>query len=250
MKLLAFSVLFIACVAQATPPAPTVPGGVEPGGSVRLFLNHDKISYYAEMTGAAETDGRNFDETQLGAYYRLFHNLKVGAFYGRAYALRHDEDWASVNGTWAWNNTNSRGEDLIIGDVTPLTALEFLPGKNWVGEFKIRYIYDAFNGQQSLILRPGIRYFWLDGDEPFLNFFFQFEALLPLNYGVQSIYEKWTYIGALYHLNDHVDLGGFTAAKWETWGSTQSYITKGGAPYAITTQTWQIGLLGVFQFSI
>ena len=82
------------------------------------------------------TDGRNFDETQLGAYYRLFQNHKVGAFYGRATLFAMTQDWASVNGTWAWNNTNSRGEDLIIGDVTPLTALEF-PGKNWVGEFKI-----------------------------------------------------------------------------------------------------------------
>lgn len=250
MKQLVILSLAISSVAQATPPQPTVPGGVEPGGSLGLFLNHEQISYHAEMTGASETGGRAFDETLLGAYYRVLHHLKLGAFYGRAYGLRHDEDWTNANGSWAWTNTNSRGEDLLIGDITPVTELDFLPGKNWVGEFKTRYIYDAYNGQQSLILRPGLRYFILDDDRPFLNFFFQFEALLPLNYGVQSIYEKWAYVGTLYHLNDHVDLGGFAAAKWETWGSTSSYIAKGGAPYAITTQTWQIGALAVFQFSI
>lgn len=240
---------FSSVLAHATPPVPTVPGGVEPGGSVRLFLNHDRLSYYAEMTGADETGGRAFDRTLLGAYYRVLHGLKVGAFYGRAYGLRHDEDWVSNAGGWAWNNTNSRGENLIIGDVTPATELEFL-GENWVGEFKTRYIYDTFNGQQSLVLRPGLRYFLMRGDEPFMNFFFQFEALLPLNYGVQSIYEKWAYVGALYHVNDHVDVGGFTAAKWETWGSTASFINSGGPAYAITTQTWQIGAVGVFNFSI
>ena len=172
---------------------------------------------------------------------------KVGAFYGRAYGLRHDEDWINVNGQWGWVNTNSRGENLLIGDVSPIGTLGFL-GENWVGEFKVRYVFDTFNEQQTMIARPSLRYFWLEDDHPFMSFFLQLEGDFPLNYGVQTLYEKWIYLGALYRIADNIDLGGFAAAKWETWGSTQDFVNRGGPSYAITAQTWDLSALAIFQF--
>jgi hypothetical protein len=253
IPILATSVLWVfASRANAIPPAPgPVPGGAEPGADLRLFLDHEKFSYFGEIIGLNESDDRKFRELTLGAYYRLTHALKVGAFYGRAYGLRHDEDWINDGaGNWGWQNSNSRGEDFAIADVTPVGALDFLPGKNWVGEFKTRYLYDFFNGQQSLDLRPSLRYFWLKNDEPFMNFFFQLEGLFPLNYGATTLCEKWIYFGALYHARTGLDVGGFTATEWQTWSSPQAYTNQGGVPYTVTAQTWIIGALAVFQFDI
>ena len=234
--------------AWAVPTAPSpVPGGIEPGADVRAFFTQGDVSYLAELNAIYQTNDRHFVSGTVGAYDRLIENLKVGAFFSRAYGLRHDEDWFSTNGQWGWTNTNGRGENLLIGDVSPVATLDFLPGKNWVGEFKTRYIYDTFDAQQTLMVRPGLRYFWLRDDRPFVSLFFQVQANFPLNYGVKTIYEKWFYAGALYRIAGQIDLGGFVATKWETWGNTQDFIDRGGAPYAITTQTWDLTAVMILQ---
>src|SRR5271154_5417199 len=70
-----------------------VPFGPVPEATARLFLKHEPWLFYGELYNSWETDSRIETDATVGTYYRLFDNLKVGAFYELASGLRHDEDW-------------------------------------------------------------------------------------------------------------------------------------------------------------
>jgi len=246
---------FLLCLfsssAYAVPTAPPpISSGLVPEGNLRLFLNHDPYSVYTEFTAAAETDQRSFKAVTLGGYYQAIQNLKLGAFYRIAYGLRHNEDWMSMNGKWSWADTNSRGESLWILDATPKATLGFISMDHWVAELKTRLINNIFDHEQTLFLRPGLTYFWLKDQQAFLNFFLQYEMQFPLNYGTSTINEQWLYFGALYRLLSDLDVGAYTALKWETWDSPAVYLAKGGTPFSLTAQSYVLGLVAVFQFGI
>ena len=247
-----FGLLLFTSLANAAPIAPApIPGGFVPSGNVRVFLRQEELAYYAEIAAASETDGRQVEELTAGAYYQLWDHLKVGAFYRRAYGLRHDADWVNTGpGQWSWENTNGRGENFFILDATPKLQLSFLPSGNWVGELKVRLLNDFFNHQDTLFVRPGLTYFLLKDERPFINFFLQYELDFPLNYGVRTVYDQWIYLGALHPLTHSFNLGAYGALNWETWGNTQSFVTLGGTPYAFTTQTFVVGVVGVLQFDL
>lgn len=244
--MLSLFLLLAGLQAHAAPVAPTVPGGLEPGLVLRAFGVHDDFSLMAEGIGRNETDGRNVRELTVGGYFQPWSNLKFGAFYRRAYGLRHDDDWDSDGGVWQWESTNSRGEDFFILDVSPRAMLS----EHLIGEFKTRYSFNFFNGERTLMVRPGLSYFLLSGGEPFLNFFAQAEFDLPSNYGARTVYEEWVYAGALYHLRSNLEVGGVLALKWQTWGSSYSYLDKGGAPYVITTETTALNAVLIYQFNL
>jgi hypothetical protein len=228
-----------------------LPSGAEPEGVVRALLKHEPWVLSAELYDSWQTDGRNERSVMLGTYYRLLDNLKVGAFYLAEEGVRHDEDWVKgPDDIWGWANTNSRLENVLVLDASPRLELGFLPGRNWVGELKARYFYDFFDSQQMLTLRPGLTYFWLRDGQPFLNFFLQYEMWFPLGFGQKTLYETWAYLGALYHLADQVQLGGYGALKQQFWSSTPAYTQETGNSYVVEGDSTVIGLLAVFQFGI
>jgi hypothetical protein len=228
-----------------------LPTGIEPEVTARLFLKHEPWLLYAEVYDSWQTDSRNERSVMVGSYYRLLDNLKVGAFYLAQTGARHDDDWfKDANRNWQWTDTSSRLENLFVLDASPRAMLSFLPGEHWVGELKARFIYNTFDNERSLVLRPGLTYFWLRGGAPFLDFFLQYEVWLPLNFGHKSIYEDWAYLGALYHLTDHVQLGGYGAYKQQFWSSTAAYTGLTGNTYVAEGDSTVIGLLAVFQFGI
>jgi len=247
MQLAAFATGSVAFAAGNIPG--NLPSGTEPEITARFFLKHEPWLLYAEVYDSWQTDSRNQRSVLLGSYYRLADNLKVGAFYLAQEGDRHDEDWIKgADGTWQWANTNSRLENLFVLDASPRLMLGFLPGERWVGELKTRYFYNFFDSEQSLVLRPGLTYFWLKGGAPFLDFFLQYEMWFPLNFGHKTIYEDWAYLGALYHLADYAQLGGYVAYKQQFWSSTDAYSGLTGNSYVVEGDSTVIGLLAVFQF--
>lgn len=225
--------------------------GVEPEATLRLFVKHEPWLLYAEAYGSWQTDNRAYRSILVGSYYRLFDNLKVGAFYMGQQGARHDDDWIKgSDGVWQWANTNSRYESVIVLDASPRASLSFLPGKNWVGELKTRYLFDFYDSLQTLVVRPGLTYFWLKGEQPFMSFFLQDEMWFPLNFGSKTIYENWSYLGALYHLSGQVQLGGYGAIKQQFWSSTPAYTSLTGKTWVVEGDSTVIGLLAVFQFGI
>jgi len=228
----------------ALPPQPTVPGGIEPGLAVRAFKDLGSITLAAEAGALNETDGRDYRDIMLGGYYQLTENLSTGLFYERAYGLRHDDDWNKTTGTWSWADTNSRGEDLLIADLTA----RFKVFESTVFEIKARYLDNLFNQNQTLFLRPGLTYFWLKDEQPFMNFFLQYEIDLPLNFDNEQVDERWLYLGALYRVMENVDVGGFYALNWQAWHSSADYLAKLGSPYTVTSTSAVISALAIVHF--
>ncbi len=230
--------------AQAAPPAPTdLAKGTEPGLFLRAFKDISGATLLAETGGVDETDGRNYREVTLGAYHDILPIFTIGGFYRRAYGLRHDNDWQSINGRWSWADSNSRGEDFLILDATAKFLVQGLPVRNATAELKSRLLHDFLNGDETLMLRPGLTLFWLKNELPFMNVFLQYEFDLPLNYGHRSVNERWLYLGALYRIARDIDFGGFFADKWQAWSNASAYDNKGGAPFTETAESEVVSAL-------
>ena len=163
---------------------------------------------------------------------------------GDQFGLRHDDDWQKLNGVWSWVDSRSRSESILILDGTP----RYMILDQLAGELKIRWLDNLSNSEQTLQLRPGLTYFLLNKGQAFWNFFAQIEFDLPLNYGVKPVNERWTYLGALYHLTTSWSLGGFFAEHWQTWSSSSDYLAKGGSPYVISSQATSFSAMMIFEF--
>ncbi|HTP58389.1 MAG TPA: hypothetical protein VMM82_05685, partial [Spirochaetia bacterium] len=185
--------------------APVAPNGVlELEGHTSIVLQSGGFDFLADLTGRLEDAGLTFQyrALTLGGYYRLLKNLKVGAFYRLQAGVRHDDDWGS-NPTplpWSWAATAGRLENELMADVSPRFLLDFLPGRSWVLMLKGRYIYNTFENQQSIMVRPELTFFWLVDRQPLLDFQAAYEIYFPLNFGGTAIYESYPWLGVHYHL--------------------------------------------------
>ena len=245
----------------------------------------------------ATANGLNYVTQQtwhamLGSYFNIFNNLMVGGFYRYAQGERHRNDWIGSgwgpNGTssgwdWFWLNTNNRPEQAAIGDITWRQDLKFLPGENWVFELKNRFHYTWYSddryanrdnwgahstnvAETKYVVRPGLQYFWLDGDKPFMTFFLQYEAHFAINFGTRSLVEQWGYFGFFYHVTEEVALG-FNIARAQWWWSESDSVrniraaemcasTAGGAAtaacnttqYVATQRAWVMGFTAMLRF--
>ncbi len=232
------------------PPA-FAPINVVPQVDLRLFLNAQQFSFLAESTGRLEAGGVRNIQLTLGSYYQPWDFLRFGAFYRRQWGVRHDSDWQFPSTQWEWIDVNSRGEDVLVLDATPRVLLPFLPGSDWVGELRVRYEFNTFGSLHTLLFRPGIKYFILEDGQPRWQFYGQFEAYVPLNYGRSFIYETWTYLGAMRFFAPWVQVGLYTSLRSRNWGSTAFYTanTAPASTFLITEWSWMIGLNAIFQIS-
>lgn len=241
--------LCLSFTAWAAPTPPDRKGGYQTGEVLRVISGHERYSLLGEIAATQATDDRDLKDITVGTYYHLNNNLKAGVFYRHAYGLRHDDDWARDSaGNWRWLDTNDRGEGLVQLDLTVKSLVEFMPGEDWVAELKTRWVYNAFNGEQYFLLRPGLTYFLLSEGNLVANFYMQVELDLPTNYGNRAIMEKWIYLGSLYHFSERFDLGPFVTFGWQSWSRPDDYARRGGADYTVTTQTTTLGVVGLFRF--
>lgn len=238
--------LILSPPAFGVPVAPVVSSGLGAGETIRVFRDFSSYTLMAEGNALQLSDSRDSGELTLGGYDQFTNSLSAGIFYQRAWGLRHDDDWIDNNGIWQWQNSRWRGEDFAIGDLTLKFNADFLPGTNWIAELKSRYLIDFFNGERTIMLRPGLTYFWLRDDQLVANFFLQFEADLPQNYHSNSINERWLYVGALFRIFNNVDFGAFYALQWQQWSPSRKYLDKQGSPYSVSATDQVINALLIF----
>lgn len=222
--------------------------------NIRVFMKKDDFNLMGETDGRFEGSNKDFryHSVTIGPYYRLHRNLKLGAFYKLQRGVWHDDDWILLeDDTWKWRDTSSRNEHVFVLDASPRVQLPFLPGSSWVGELKSRYYYNAFNDHQTITVRSGITYFWLDKMQPFLNFYLQYEMYFPLNYGKALIYERWIYLGTLYHLNSMFKFGIFGAERQVVWGESEDFNSRfPDENYKVTYKSFMIGVNTIINFPI
>ncbi len=163
--------------------------------------------------------------------------------------FRHNEDWvADPILDWKWQNTNRRGEDLAIFDISPKFLIPFFPGDAWSIELKTRIEFNSFNQNQDLRLLPTLTYYWIRDDKAFLNFFIQQEQVLPLNYGQRKVNGQWTYLGALYNFSPQWQFGLNVSRQTLTWVNTDDFLKSTGAAYTTSNTGSKVGLLLVYKF--
>lgn len=238
-----FLLLFFSQSLLANPVIPRTPEtGLDKDFSLRAFYKWSKLNWMLDLNQIDRENEDDFKAFTLGAKYRAHKNLKLGASFSRQYGNRHDDDWVKKNGAWQWSDTSSRGENFSFIDVIPRVLLDFLPGERWVAEFRIRYAHNFLNSQNTIKLRPRLTYFLFGKKGPLLNIFLQYEAYLPLNYGTKSVYEKWLYLGFLYHYNSWFKPGLFLAQKSLTWGtSADARVRSPASTYEVTHKANIVG---------
>jgi len=205
---------------------PSIPAdGFEIQGHSRFFYYRDEISTMVEYIGRFEEPDLDFgyQSLTLGGYYRLHENVKAGAFYRVQAGARHDDDWVDTSPGWEWTDTSDRFEHLAILDLTPRFLVEFLPGANWVAAVKNRYAYNFFNGQQTLLVRPGLTWFWVVDREPVLNVSAQYATYFSLNFGDRAWYQHGPYLNVLYHVLPWLQIDASVAYQAVYWSESADF---------------------------
>lgn len=216
---------------------------VTPAADLRGFWRTSAFTHLFELQARQDSDGRDFRAARIGTIFRAHENLKLGASIARRYGLRHDEDWVRDDqGNWHWQPTNGRAEDFFIADVTPQARLGFLSERNWAAELRVRHLWNTFNGDRTLKIRPGISYLW---DPATVQL--QYEVYFPLNYGVRTVYETWLYLGAIFPLSRDFQLGGFAARRTETWGGSDLLFRQTGNAFEIRALSYIFGITAIFR---
>jgi hypothetical protein len=231
---------------------PAASGGVvEFESRTSLLMDLGRFDPLVELEGRFEDTDLEFRYRSItaGTYLRLLKNLKAGAFYRIQQGARHDDDWIELSGGgWEWADSRSRTEQVLILDVTPRFLFAFLPGKNWVFAVKSRYQYNTYNGQHSLLVRPGLTYFLLRSREPVLSLSLNYGFYIPLNFGETFLYEHEPYLSLLYHLNRNVKLELTGAYKTVIW-STSDDSWANGDTYALPNRSFVLGFGVLFPVS-
>lgn len=215
---------------------PTVSSGVvELEGNVRLFVKYNNFTPLLGFEGRWEDENLEFRYHSLtvGSYYRAHKNIKVGAFYRLQRGARYDDDWIDLNPGWEWQDTNNRNEHVLILDFSPRFQLDFLPGKNWVFMLKNRYLFNTFNNQHTIKVRPGLTYFLIIDRSPLLNFSANYDFYIPLNYGETFLYGQWPYFDVLYHATEQIKINLSAAYKNIAWSTSQDVKAAGESSYTV-----------------
>jgi hypothetical protein len=222
-------------------------GQVELQSRAQLVGNIGSWDLLAEMLGMlhdTNTPLQSYESVTVGGYYRVIPNLKVGALLRLLAGARHDDDVIANFATnqWDWNDTSGRLEGVLMLDVSPRFQLRFLPTGNWVFMLKSRYLYDTWNGQMSVVARPGLTWFWIRDRNPFLNVGVSYEMYFPLNYGSTFIYESYPYVTLLWHATPEVGIELAGAYKTTVWSTSASWQAAAWDSYSIPVNSWAFSL--------
>jgi hypothetical protein len=217
-----------------------------------VLMNLERFDPLLELQGWLEDEEHElrYRALTLGSYYRPHDNVKVGLFYRLQQGARHDDDWVAVGSDWEWKDTRHRTEHVLIADVSPRFGLEFLPGGNWVFMLKSRYLFNTFNGQHTVLLRPGMTYFLLIDREPLLNVSLNYNIYFPLNFGNTTVYKHWPYLNVLFHLTQVVKLEATAAYKTVVWSTSQEVKDSDEPGYEVDYRAFVLGLGLLFQFDL
>lgn len=238
--------LSLSAAAAPVPPQPPRGRALEYEAAQRLFTRAGPLEPFGEAVERWQFNGqRPYQSLMLGSYARVERHLKLGAFYRLERGARHDDDWIRDAGTtaWRWADTTGRPESSLVLDATPRAALPFLPGRTWTGSVKLRYEHDFFNGESLLRVAPELAWFWMQGLAPRATVFLRHEEAFPLNFGQTTVWQRWTYLAALWHATPGLSLGPSVALRDETWSTSADYRGFKGpdASYRVLYRAWVLG---------
>lgn len=236
-----------AASADHIPTSPPASLAYEPVGRIIALVG--SFNPYLELLGRWNDPSPGFAYRSLtvGSYFRLVPNLKVGAFYRLQAGARHNDDWVqsgALSSAWSWQDTTGRYEQLLVLDASPRVLLP-RPLDKALFMLKNRWAYNFFDNEQTLMVRPGITYFFLRDRQPVAEIAVQYAAYLALNFGERLLYAQSPYLELLYHLTPELQLSVRAGVQMRYWTTSTSELSAIGDHYTVraTTVRLQAGLI-------
>lgn len=213
-------------------------------GRIAMMATAGKWNPYVEVKGVFESAGDRspYGSLSIGSYYRAAPWLKVGAFYRFQVGARYVEDWTvSPPDNHSWDDVSGRTESLIYLDATPRFLLPWMPGKNWVAPVKIRYFYNFWNSDQTIMLRPGLTYVIMPNRKPLVTLSLNYSLYFALNFNDVPLYAQGPYFTVLGHVNDWIKIEGRVDYLMKIYQKTEF-----GGPWILHSKHLVIGLGVIF----
>ena len=209
-------------------------------------ITNYKLQTKFEVMKGTKYANRNLSKILVGSYYRLAEKQRIGIFYSQQSGLRHSEDWDFQDTKWFWKDTSQRTEELY--DLTYTNKFRHT-GIPLIYNFNSTYQINKNFGFSTLILKPGIQFFFQQ--EGLIKYSYKLDIPLyfALNYDDENLYKKGVYMAALYHYSKTLSFGITTNYLEETW--TESSLAKKAEPdepYNVTDTTQTIGLNLIFNY--
>ena len=197
---------------------------------------------YVEFLGNVNNDTfqLGYRHFLAGTYYRIHRNLKIGAFYLLQEGTRHDDDWIALNPGWKWDDSTERLENTAILDLSPRFILPKILNEKSLASIKIRYQYNFFNNQQSLIFKPALSYFYLSDRKPVWNTSLAYSLYFPINFSEAVLYEHGLYLNFIYHVNKWFKLETRASLLFKNW-TTGADSKALGDSYSVIEKNFNIG---------
>jgi hypothetical protein len=165
---------------------------------------------------------------------------------------RRTDDWQNKNESgWKWSDTKERYESLLEFDYSK----KFLPFVNSQSvrlpltlELKTTLLINLDNSEQTLVLKPGGSYFWIQGLIPKYSLHISLPLYLPLNFEQQTIYKSGLYLGGLYHFSQRYQYGMYFRYSSLQWTESEDFKKKKPAQSYQATEIEQVlGFEIIFQ---
>lgn len=216
--------------------------GIQYQSRIAVIGNLENWNPYLELSGNLDSKIEpSYYHILTGSYYRLHKNLKIGAFYLLQGGSRHDDDWTALNPGWEWRNSINRIENNLMLDITPRFIIPYILNRKTVSFLKIRYKYNFYNNQQTILFKPGINYFNMRDRKPVWNAGLSYSFYIPLNFSEVFLYEHGPYINIIYHINELLKLEARSSIQFKTWTTGADSLALGDS-YSVTENKLIVGL--------
>lgn len=218
--------------------------GNEYGVDLRVIKKVKRNLLLLETRNRRELEDTNYHQLLTGTYYRFNNNLRMGAFLQFEKGLRWDEDWRRGPDKWEWQDIEDRWDFSSVLDATYADTFT----NNFMWEMKSRLYYYHSRDAIQLRLRPGLRYFITKFGRPLWQFYTEFEAYMPLTYGVNDLYEYWVYAGALYQVTPRFAIGPVISYRERWFHAYEESELRSGESYKKSFESVYYGLSAVYSF--
>ncbi|MDB9786822.1 hypothetical protein OAB57_01840 [Bacteriovoracaceae bacterium] len=193
--------------------------GVESLSFTRIYYNWTHAKILLQIAHYDQIEKMIERSIKLGIRYPINRYFKLGAFYHKVYGLRHDDDWNNQYGLWEWERKNGHGNNIYSVELTARKRLY----KTIVGEIRASYHHNETTDLNSLKGRAGLTYTTFSHGTPQFTWAISYELYHPLNFSEETIYERWGYVGFLFHAGSKISLGPFVARKRKVWTTSTAW---------------------------
>lgn len=201
------------------------------------LTNWDTLVFKGDYFQA--TDDRDEKSLTFEYRHRIHNNFKIGGYGTYLLGKRYDDDWIKAP-SWTWDNTEDRSEFLIGANISYKKLISFI--SNSIFELRLTNEHNTRNSHNHTILRPGFTKVFFNQGKALINYYFQYELIIPSNYSDETISEQWLYTGFTWHLTRRFKPGVFVQKGFGKWTTSDSFSKSPGGNYSIDHKYTVLGL--------